>query len=84
MAMLDQIVTMDKSVVPSHQAAEQQWLGKGQPGPIKAKVHASRSKKMVLAFFDSNANYTVDAMGKFLKVFNQKRLVMEAGDWWFH
>jgi histone-lysine N-methyltransferase SETMAR len=58
--------------------------GKGPAGPIKAKVQASRSKKMILAFFDSkglictnhmlrgttvNANYIMDALGKFLKVF---------------
>ncbi len=58
--------------MPFHQAAEQVVAGKGQPGPIKAKVHASRSKKMVLTFFDSNANYIVDAMGKFLKVFSRR------------
>jgi hypothetical protein len=31
-----------------------------------------------------NANYIVDALGKFLKIFKQKRLEMAAGDWWFH
>jgi hypothetical protein len=30
-----------------------------------------------------NAKYIVDALGKFLKVFKQKRLEMVAGDWWF-
>jgi [histone H3]-lysine36 N-dimethyltransferase SETMAR len=29
-----------------------QWIKKGSPGPIKAKVQASRTKQMVLAFFD--------------------------------
>ncbi len=53
---------------------------------------------MVLAFFNSkglvntnhvargnpvNANYIVDALGKFLKVFKQKRPLIVAGDWWF-
>jgi histone-lysine N-methyltransferase SETMAR len=31
-----------------------------------------------------NANYIVEALGKFLKVFRQKRPEMAAGDWWFH
>jgi hypothetical protein len=31
-----------------------------------------------------NAKYIVDALGKFLKVFKQKRPEMAAGDWWFH
>jgi histone-lysine N-methyltransferase SETMAR len=102
-AMLDQIVTMDESAVSFHttQTKQQskQWLVKGEPGPIKAKVHASRSKQMVLVFFDLkgliymnyvpkgttvNANYIVEALGKFLKVFRQKRPEIAAGDWWFH
>jgi hypothetical protein len=103
MAMLDRFVTMDESAVSFHtpQTKQQskQWLVKGELGPIKAKVHASRSKQMVLAFFDSkgliytnyvpkgstvNANYIVEALGKFLKVFRQKRPEMAARDWWFH
>jgi hypothetical protein len=54
---------------------------------------------MVLAFFHSkgliymnyvprettvNANYIMEALGKFLKIFKQKRLEMVTGDWWFH
>jgi hypothetical protein len=31
-----------------------------------------------------NANYIVDALGKFLKVFKQKRLLMVAGGLWFY
>jgi histone-lysine N-methyltransferase SETMAR len=103
MAMLDRIVTMDESAVSFHtpQTKQQskQWLVKGAPGLIKAKVHASRSKQMVLAFFDSKglictnyvpkgstvtASYIVEALGKFLKVFRQKRPEIAAGDWWFH
>jgi hypothetical protein len=52
MAMLDQIATMDGPGVSFHtpQTKQQrkQWLAKGKPGPIKAKVHASRTKQMVL------------------------------------
>jgi hypothetical protein len=103
MAMLDLIITMNESSVSFHtlQTKQQskQWVEKGTPGLIKAKVHVSRMKQMVLAFFDSkgfiytnymprgttvNANYIVDASGKFLKIFKQKRLEMAAGDWWFH
>jgi hypothetical protein len=54
---------------------------------------------MVQAFFESkgliytnyvprgttvNAKYILDARGKFMKVFKQKRPKMVAGDWWFH
>jgi histone-lysine N-methyltransferase SETMAR len=31
-----------------------------------------------------NANYILESLVKFLKVFMQKRPEMEAGDWWFH
>ncbi len=64
MAMLDRIVTMDQSAMSFHkiQTKQQsgQWLVKGPPGLTKAKVlttkanvHASRTKQMVLAFFNS-------------------------------
>ncbi len=64
----------------SHSETKQQsmqWLPKGQPGLGKAKVHATRTKQMVLAFLDSkgliytnyvprattvNANYIAEAM----------------------
>jgi histone-lysine N-methyltransferase SETMAR len=103
MAMLDNIVTMDESAVSFHtpetKQQSKQWLPKGQPGPIKAKVQASRTKQMVLAFFDAkgiiytnyvprgttvNANYIVEALGKFMKVFGKKRPIMAEGQWFFH
>jgi hypothetical protein len=59
-----------------------QWLGNGQPGPIKAKVQATRSKMIVLAFFLAsstptmcpgshtvNTKYIMDARDKFMRVF---------------
>jgi hypothetical protein len=56
-AILENIVTMDESAVSFHtpETKEQskQWLKKGEPGPIKAKVQATRTKQMVLAFFDA-------------------------------
>ncbi len=103
MSLLDNIVTMDKSAVSFHiletKQQSMQWLPKGQPGPVKAKVHATRTKQMVLAFFDSkgllytnympggttiNANYIVEALGMFMKILRKKRPQMVAGDWLFH
>jgi histone-lysine N-methyltransferase SETMAR len=66
---------------------------------VKAKVHATRTKQMVLVFFDSkgliytnyvprgttvNANYIVEALGTFMKILRKKRPQMVAGDWLFH
>jgi histone-lysine N-methyltransferase SETMAR len=100
---LENIVTMDESAVSFHtpetKQQSKQWLKKGEPGPIKAKVHATRAKQMVLAFFDAkgliytnyvpkgttvNANYIVEALGTFLKVLRKKRPVMAAGEWFLH
>lgn len=102
-AVLDNIVTMDESAVSFHtpetKRQSMQWLPKGQPGPIKAKVHATRTKQMVLCFFDSkgliytnyvprgttvNANYIVEALGRFMKIFKEKRPITAAGDWFLH
>jgi histone-lysine N-methyltransferase SETMAR len=103
MAMLDNIVTMDETMVCHHTPATKkqsmQWVKKGQPGPIKAKVHASRTKQMLLAFFDSkgliyshivpkgsavNGKYIVKALGNFLKQLKKKRPEMMEQEWWFH
>jgi histone-lysine N-methyltransferase SETMAR len=103
MAMLDSIVTMDESAMsfhtPESKMQSKQWTKKGKPGPIKAKVHATRSKHMVLAFFDNeglictnyvpkgqriNAIYIVDALSKFLATFKKKRPNMAAQEWFFH
>ena len=102
-AILGNIVTMDESAVSFHtpetKQQSKQWLKKGLPGPIKAKVHATRSKQMVLAFFDNkgliytnfvprgttvNANYILEVLGKFMKIFKQKRPITAAGEWFFH
>ncbi len=103
MSLLDNIVTMDESAVSFHtpetKQQSMQWLPKGQPGPVKAKVLATRTKQMVLAFLDSkgliytnyvprgttvNANYIVEALGTFLKILRKKRPQMVTGDWLFH
>ncbi len=48
MAMLENIVTMDESAVSFHtpepKQQSKQWLKKGKPGPIKAKVHVTRAR----------------------------------------
>ncbi len=86
--MLDSIVMMDESAVSFHmpeaKMQSKQWTKKGKSGPIKAEVHATRSKQMVLAFFDNkglihtnyvpkgqtvNTNYIVEALSKFLATF---------------
>jgi histone-lysine N-methyltransferase SETMAR len=72
---------------------------KGTPGLIKVKVHATRKKHIFLAFFDSkgliNMNFMprgrtvtaadiIEALTSFLRVLKEKRLMMTAGNWWFH
>jgi hypothetical protein len=92
MTTLDQIITMDETMVSYHtpqtKRQSKQWIEKGKPGPIKAKVHASRTKQMLLAFFDSkglvythiipkgtaiNANYILVVLGKFMMHLRKKR-----------
>jgi hypothetical protein len=73
-----------------------QWLKKGTPGPIKAKVIVNRAKQMVLVFFDNqgmvdtnyiprgmavNAAYIIDALRWFLKALRKKRPDLVARKW---
>jgi hypothetical protein len=102
-AMLDAIVTMDKTRVSYHtpktKKQSKQWIQRGQPGPLKARVHASWTKQMVVAFFDSrsliytyivprgasiNAAYTIKVLGTFLEHFKKERPAMAGQQWWFH
>jgi hypothetical protein len=74
MAILEKIATMNESADSFHtlETTQQsrQWLPKGQPGPVKAKVHSTRTKQMIPAFFDINvprettvnANYIMEAL----------------------
>jgi hypothetical protein len=72
------------------------WLVKETPGLIKAKVHTTRKKQMVLAF-DSKGHictnfvprgrtvtdaYIIEALTHFLRVLKEKRLTMTARNWW--
>ncbi len=103
LAMLDTIVTMDETMVcyhtPKTKQQSQQWIKKGQPGPLKAKVHASRTKQMLLAFFDCkgliyshtvpkgsivNAMYIVKILDIFMKHMKKKRPVLVDQGWFFH
>ena len=103
LSMLDRIITMDETLVsyytPETKRKSKEWTLKGKPGPLKAKVQASRSKQMVFAFFDSrgliythiaarsatiNAPYVVDVLGKFLKQLRLKRPEMVEQEWFLH
>ncbi len=98
MAMLENIVTKDESAVSFHtpetKQQSKQWWKKGEPGPIKAKVHVTTAKQMVLAFFDAkgliytnhvprgttvNATYIVEALGSLMKILKKNRPIMAAG-----
>jgi hypothetical protein len=51
------IVTMDEPAVsfytPETKQQSKQWVKNSQPALLKAKVHASRTKQMILVFFDA-------------------------------
>ena len=95
---LGSIITMNESAVAFHtpdtKNQSKQWLPKGTPGPLKARVQVSRKKQMVFAFFNNaglvyqhyaplgtkaNAGYLVGILRKFLKVFKRKCPDMAAG-----
>ena len=101
--LLDRIVTMDESAVSFHtpetKQQSKQWLPKVTPGLMKARVHASRRKQMILAFFDNqgmiytnyvtpgstvNADYIVDVLGRFLKSFKLRQPEKATGCWILH
>ena len=102
-SVLDSIVTMDESAVSFHtpetKQQSKQWIKKGQPGPIKARVHASRQKQMLLAYFDSkgviytdyvprgktvNSQYIIESLRRFLKIYKDKRSARAGQDWFLH
>ncbi len=102
-AMLDAIVTMDQTMVSYHtpktKKQGKQWIPRGQPGSLKARVHASLTKQMVVAFFDLrsmiythiiprgtsiNTDYTIKVLGTFLEHFKKKRAAIAEQQWWFH
>jgi hypothetical protein len=87
--ILGEIITMDESAVSMHtpemKLQSRQWLKKGAPGPIKAKVVASRTKQMVYTNHvprgaTVNADYIIGALNKFLKALRQKRPDLQPGE----
>jgi Transposase (partial DDE domain) len=103
LSLLNNIVTMDESAVSFHtpetKKQSRQWLKKGTPGPVTAKIHATRSKQMILVFFDNKgiiytnyvprgttvtATYIVEALSRFLVHFRKKRPEMAESEWYFH
>jgi hypothetical protein len=91
---------MDETMVSYHmpemKKQSKQWIPRGQPGPLKARVHSSRTKQMVMAFFNLRAMiythivprpiiaaYTIKVLGTFLEHFKKKRPAMAQQQWWF-
>jgi hypothetical protein len=85
--------------MPESKKKSKQWIKKGQPGPRKARVHASWTKQMLMAFFDSkgliythivprgisiNSAYTVKVLNIFYKNLKQKRANLKEQEWFFH
>ncbi len=94
---------MDETLVSYHtpetKNQSKQWVQKGKPGPLKAKMQESRTKQMVLVFFDAkgviysnivpkgtkvNADYIVMALRMFKRRFRQKRPELAEQEWFFH
>ena len=84
---------------PETKRQSKQWTLKGQPGPLKARVHSPRTKQMMLAIFDSmglvytniiprgqtvNSNYIIKALAGFLKQLKLERPHTAAGDRFLH
>ncbi len=99
MALLNNIVTMDECAISFHtpetKRVSKQWVKKGQPGPRKAKVHGTRTKKMMIVFFYAKGviytNYlnkvktvNVKYIKKALASFKAKRPIMSSKDWFLH
>jgi hypothetical protein len=84
---------------PITEQQSKQWLKKGTPGPVKARFHATRTKTMVLAFFDSkgmiynnyvpkaqtvNKEYVIKALQEFLRKLRKKRPELVNREWFLH
>jgi hypothetical protein len=91
--------TMVSYYTPETKRMSKDWTLKGKPGPLKAKMQASCSKQMLLAFFDSrgliymhiapwsatvNGVYVVDVLCRFWKNLLLKRSKMMSKQWFFH
>ena len=99
LAFRQSVITMDETMVAFHtpetKQRSKQWLPKGSPAPVKAKVIASRKKQMVLSFFDHqglifqrfaplgtsiNGDFIIEVLKKFLTAKEKKR--PNLGDSW--
>ncbi len=91
-SVLDRIITRDESAVsihtPTTKQQSKQWLKKGSLGPVKVKIHDTRTKTMVLTFLDSkgmvynnyvlkgqtvNKEYVIKALQNFMRKLRKKR-----------
>jgi hypothetical protein len=85
-----------RNTAPQTERVSKQWVKKDQPGPRKARVHATWTKKMVLILFDRkgviymnyvskrktvNAKYVKKALARFLKDIREKRPIMSSQEW---
>ncbi len=61
LAVLDKIVTMEESGMSFHtpemKLESKQWVQKGQPGPFRAQVHASRMKQIFIIYFEGRSKW---------------------------
>ena len=80
---------MDESAISFHtpetKQKSKQWLPKGTPRQIKARIHASRKKQMVVSFFDNKDliyHHYVELGAKV--IFRHKRPEIAAGKWFLH
>jgi hypothetical protein len=102
MMMLDRIITVDKTMVIYHMPATKKQAVVGEVRawpPVKARVHASRTKQMLFTFCESrgliyqritprdaiiNANYTMLVVGLCMKSVKMNRHEMVARDLFFY
>ena len=103
MAFLARIFTIYETMVsihtPENKRKSNQCINKGSPDPIKARVHASHMKQMVITFFNADrlintkivkkwksvkATFNVDNLAAFLKVLKQQRPQRVEQGWIFH
>ncbi len=93
------IIRIDESAVSMHmpvtKSQSKQWLKIGTPSPVKTTVHASKTKQMVMAFFDSqgmvytnyvprgttvNMEYVIGALWRFFKALKAKKPELVPGE----
>ncbi len=96
---MDKLAASMHSAYLRNKAAVQAVAKKGTHGPVKAKVHATRTKTMVLVFFNSqrmvytnyvpkgnsvNGNFIAGALRAFLKHLKKMMPEIVEGQWFLH